>query len=72
MHSTDRKSVRQVNLLAPLDLRYEGDLRDRAESTSRPTEQSFAIVYTTGRARVPKFIELDAIDHIDWQLSNQQ
>jgi hypothetical protein len=35
-----------------------------------PDGASFVTVYTTGRARVPKFIELEAIDHIDWQLSN--
>jgi hypothetical protein len=36
-----------------------------------PEGASFVSVYTTGRAHVPRFIELDAIDHIDWQLSNQ-
>lgn len=37
-----------------------------------PDGASFVTVYTTARARVPQFIELDAIDHVDWQLSNQQ
>jgi len=32
-----------------------------------PGEQtSFVIVFTTGRISIPKFIDLDAIDHIDW------
>lgn len=37
-----------------------------------PDGASFVTVYTTGRAHVAKFIELDAIDHIDWQTGVEQ
>jgi hypothetical protein len=37
-----------------------------------PEGASYVLVYTTGRpAHVPRFIELDAIDHIDWELTAQ-
>ena len=32
-----------------------------------PEGASYVLVCSAGRAPVPKFIELDAIDHIDWE-----
>jgi hypothetical protein len=33
-----------------------------------PKGVSLVVAYTTGRALVQKFIGLDAIDHIDWEV----
>ena len=33
---------------------------------------SYVTVYTTRRATVAKFIDLDAIDHIDWDVNTRR
>jgi len=36
-----------------------------------PEGASYITVYRAGRPPVPKFIELDAIDHIDWEVASR-
>jgi hypothetical protein len=33
-----------------------------------PEGASYVLVYSTGRAHVPRWIELNEIDHIDWEV----
>jgi hypothetical protein len=35
-----------------------------------PEGATYVTVYTTGRAHIAKFVALDAIDHIDWEVAN--